>query len=94
MSRCPAGLAARISGTCCIYAGGSSERSSARRAKAQQTPGQLGESVDRALQPGDDIIYEIATYRGHGLVVTHNHLLLVVSGVLDGCSPTSRASTA
>jgi hypothetical protein len=52
--------------------------------KRSKLPGELGESVDRALIPGDDIIYEIKTYRGHGLVVTHQHLLLVVGGVLAG----------
>lgn len=52
--------------------------------KRSKLPGELGDSVDRALIPGDDIIYEIKTYRGHGLVVTHEHLLLVVGGVLAG----------
>jgi len=55
--------------------------------KRSKLPGQLGDSVDHALEPGDDIIYEITTYRGHGLVVTHHHLLLVVGGVMAGLKP-------
>ena len=55
--------------------------------KRSKLPGELGEGVDRALEAGDEIIYEISTYRGHGLVVTHDHLLLVVGGVLAGLKP-------
>lgn len=55
--------------------------------KRSKLPGKLGDSVDRALQPGDDIVYEIKTYRGHGLVVTHDHLMLVVGGLLAGLRP-------
>jgi hypothetical protein len=55
--------------------------------KRSRLPGKLGEGVDHALMPGDDIIYEIKTYRGYGLVVTHEHLLLVVGGVMAGLKP-------
>ena len=55
--------------------------------KRSKLPGGLGESVDRALVPGDEIIYEIKTYRGHGLVVTYDHLLLVTGGILVGLKP-------
>lgn len=55
--------------------------------KRSKLPGELGDSVDRALRPGDEIIYEIKTYRGYGLVVTYEHLLLVFGGVLAGLKP-------
>lgn len=46
--------------------------------------GDLAQAVDAALQPGEDIQFEISSYRGHGIVVTDTSLMLVVGGVLAG----------
>jgi len=46
--------------------------------------GELAQAVDAALEPGEDIQFEISSYRGHGIVVTDTSLMLVVGGVLAG----------
>ena len=52
-----------------------------RRSKLK---GELGQAVDAAIDENDNILREIQTYRGYGLVLTENALLLVVGGVLAG----------
>ena len=52
--------------------------------KRSNLPGELAASVDQALLPDDEIVYEIKTYRGHGLVMTQQHLLFVAGGLLAG----------
>lgn len=49
--------------------------------------GKLAEAVDGVMQEGEDIKFEVATYRGHGLVVTDRSLILVVGGMLAGLKP-------
>lgn len=55
----------------------------AKKTRSRLT-GELAEAVDAALQPGEDIQFEISSYRGHGIVVTDTSLMLVVGGVLAG----------
>lgn len=54
---------------------------SATRSRLQ---GDLAQAVDASLEPGEDIQFEIQSYRGHGIVVTDKCLMLVVGGVLAG----------
>lgn len=46
--------------------------------------GELGIAVDNALSDAEEILFELKTYRGYGLVLTGESLLLVVGGVLAG----------
>jgi len=55
----------------------------ARKTRSRLT-GDLAQAVDDALEPGEDIQFEISSYRGHGIVVTDTSLMLVVGGVLAG----------
>lgn len=52
--------------------------------RRSQLQGELGQAVDSAIDEHDDILFEVRTYRGYGLVVTKDALLLVVGGVLAG----------
>ena len=55
--------------------------------KRSLLPGEMGDCVDRVLLPGEDLVLEVAAYRGQALVLTDIGLLLIVGGVLVGLKP-------
>jgi len=55
-----------------------------KRKTRSKLDGRLAEAVDQVMQEGEDIKFEVATYRGHGLVVTDRSVILVVGGMLAG----------